>query len=106
MEESEAVEPTEEAATTREPERSTPDLLYGAVVGTLYILAVGIQVFLVVDEVTHGALSTQVGTWWREVTAQWRERRRVTVEVRRQLPYVLFDAHEFVREADDERGEP
>lgn len=113
MEESEAVDPTPEAPPERSENSSAArpetkaDLVYGAVVGTLYILAVGVQVFLVVDEVTHGALSAQVGAWWREVTAQWRERRRIETVFRAQAPWVVWDAVQLVDEArNDERGEP
>lgn len=103
MEESAPVEPDRQESSTRTEPKA--DVIYGVVVGTLYVLAVGVQVFLVVDEVTHGALSTQVGTWWREWTAQLRERRRVAAEFRIHRPWVLWDALEATVEAAAQEGD-
>lgn len=102
MEESAPVESTDAPTERSEPGPKKADVVYGVVVGTLYVLAVGIQVFLVVDEVTHGALSTQAATWWREFTAKARHNRRVAAEFRSQLPWVLWEAQELVDEARDE----
>lgn len=74
------------------------DLVYGAIVGVLYALAVGVQVYLVVDEVTGGALSDDVRARWRRLTASWHERRRIDREVREGAPHVVWAAIEALNE--------
>lgn len=71
-----------------------PDLIYGAIVGTLYVLAVSVQVYLVVDEVTHGALSDDLRRRWARVRAAWDQHRRIDREVRKWSPWVLWEAHQ------------
>lgn len=72
--------------------------VYGVVIGLLYVLAVGVQVFVVVDEVTGGRLSTDVTARWRTLTARVAERRRLERTVAEQWPWVLWDAHEALEE--------
>lgn len=72
--------------------------LYGVVVGVLYVLAVGVQAFLIADEVTHGRLTDDVARRWRELTARMNERRRLERTMREQTPWVLWDAHEALEQ--------
>lgn len=77
-------------------DRTTGGTLYGLIVGALYVLAVGVQVYLVIDEVTHGALSEDVTRRWRTLIAGVNARRRIDRAVREQTPWVLWEAHEML----------
>lgn len=72
------------------------DRLYGVVVGVLYVVAVGIQVFVVVDEVTNGQLSDDLAALWRRLTARYRHHQAFEAMVRADFPYVLWSAHEIL----------
>lgn len=72
------------------------DTLYGVVVGVLYVVAVGIQVFMVVDEVTDGQLSTDMVALWRRLTARYRHHQAFEAMVKADFPYVLWSAHEIL----------
>lgn len=76
-------------------ERET-DNVYGVIIGVLYVVAVGVQVYVVVDELTHGALSDDVKARWGRLVARWTERRRIDTEVRNAAPWVLWEAHEIL----------
>lgn len=95
MAETEEREPvTPDHASPKPAERA--DTIYGVVVGLLYVVAVGVQVFLIVDDLTHGALSDDLGVWWRHSTARWRHHRHLDAMVRADFPYVLWAAHEIL----------
>lgn len=76
-----------------EEERSS-DTVYGVIIGVLYVVAVAVQVYVVVDEVTHGALSVDLKARWVRLSARWTQARRIDTEVNRLFPWVLWDAHE------------
>jgi len=78
------------------------DMIYGLVVGVLYVVAVGIQVWMVVDEVTDGALSTDVKARWHRATARLRDRRTLDRQVREGAPWVIWEAHQAL----DTEGAP
>lgn len=95
-----ASEPMAEPAAAEEleprPRKDRAEMVYGLVVGLLYVVGVGVQVFIVVDELTDGRLSDDLATWWRTVTARAREARRIDELVREQTPWVLWDAHQIL----------
>lgn len=75
------------------------DTVYGIVIGVLYVLAVGVQVFVVVDEVTHGALSDDLKARWGLLKARIQRARRIDAEVRRDAPWVLWEAVQALEDA-------
>lgn len=85
--------PEEPAA---KPAKDRGEMVYGLVVGLLYVAGVAVQVFIVVDELTDGRLSDDLAAWWRRVSAQARERRRVNEMFTAQKPWVLWDAHQII----------
>ncbi len=80
-------------------ERQGPSV-YGVIVGCLYVLGVGVQVWIVMDEVTHGALSGDVKRRWRKLRAQIEERRRIDREVAEAVPWVLWEAHTAIEDGE------
>lgn len=80
------------------------DLLYGFVVGLLYVVAVGVQVYMVVDEVTHGELTADVKRRWHTLTASLADRRRLDRLVRERAPWIQWEAHELLERAAREEG--
>lgn len=75
------------------------DTIGDLLIGLLYVVAVGVQVFVVVDELTSGALSDEVQRRWRTVTAEAREARRIERELRDMLPEVQYQAWQITKDA-------
>lgn len=74
---------------------------YGVIVGALYAIAVGVQVYAIVDELTDGDLSADLSAWWRTTTARWRHRRRLDAQVSEDLPWVLWQAHTILTDPEE-----
>lgn len=90
---------TDQRDTGTESTTDGVDAVYGVIVGVLYVLAVGVQVYLVVDEVTDGALSADVKARWSRLRARWTQARRIDAEMREAAPWVLWEAYQAL-EAD------
>jgi hypothetical protein len=87
----------DEPAADRPGERL--DLAYGAVIGALYVIAVAASVWVVMDEATHGEMSRTVAARCRAFAAKVADWRRIETTVRKEAPFVVFDAMEATRDA-------
>lgn len=90
-------------AVTDDELREADSRLYRWTVRTLYVVAVGLNVYLLVrasaDDTEVAIAKARAAAWWREVTKPWREAERF----RRAANRVQYEAAQIVEEASDAR---
>lgn len=70
-------------------------------IGIAYIIAVGINVYLIADQLTNGESSRQVSLWITKTGGKWR--RAITIEetVQKEAGHVIWEAINTVEDAEN-----
>jgi hypothetical protein len=75
------------------------NVLVDILVALGYLFAIGVNVYMIADQITDGESSRQLSLWWTRKTASLRHAERVDKMFRQQVGAVIFEAIETVEGA-------
>jgi uncharacterized membrane protein len=78
----------------------------GWIIGILYAIAIGVNVFIVWDQyMADGEMRTKLSTWWTKTTAKIKREIEIDERVEKESGAVVFEAMQIVDYGEGLKGE-